>query len=122
MYELIIKSEFSAAHHLRNYKGKCEQVHGHNYLVDLFISAQTIGKSGLLMDFTHIKAVLRKVLDEFDHKDLNKVKDFRKLNPTAENIAFVIHSKLKNKMPKDVQLKVCIWESLKTGAVYSDVM
>ena len=122
MYELIIKGEFSAAHHLRGYKGKCEKLHGHNYGVELYIQQKNLDKLGLAVDFTILKKSLDQVLAEYDHHYLNELKDFAKLNPTAENIAYMIHRKIKKNLPKTGNLKVCIWESSKAGACYCDVM
>ncbi|MEK7309904.1 MAG: 6-carboxytetrahydropterin synthase QueD [Planctomycetota bacterium] len=126
MYELVIKCEFSAAHHLRGYKGKCENLHGHNYGVELYIQqdhspcAQGLGKLGMVIDFTILKKSLDKVLAEYDHHYLNELKDFTKLNPTAENIAYMIQRKIKNKLSGISKIKVCIWESSKAGACYSE--
>jgi len=132
MYELIIKGEFSAAHHLRGYKGKCEKLHGHNYGVELYVHHNNLDKLGIAIDFTILKKLLDRVLTEYDHRYLNKLKDFAKLNPTAENIAYTIHRKIKKKLCPDKRpsgrvtetskIKVCIWESAKTGACYYDVM
>jgi 6-pyruvoyltetrahydropterin/6-carboxytetrahydropterin synthase len=122
MYELIIKGEFSAAHNLRGYKGKCEQLHGHNYGVELYIRQSILNKSGIAIDFTVLKKLLDKALSEYDHRHLNELRDFAKLNPTAENIAYMIHRKIKKTLPGKHRLKVCIWESAKTGACYCDVM
>jgi len=122
MYELIIKGEFSAAHHLRGYKGKCEKLHGHNYGVELYIRQNNLDKIGLAIDFTILKKSLDRVMAEYDHKYLNELKDFAKLNPTAENIAFMIHRKIKKNLPKTNNIKVCIWESSKAGACYYDVV
>ncbi|MBI5777841.1 MAG: 6-carboxytetrahydropterin synthase QueD [Planctomycetes bacterium] len=122
MYELVIKSEFSAAHHLRGYKGKCEKLHGHNYGVELYIRQNNLDKLGLAIDFTVLKKALDLVLAEYDHKYLNELKDFTKLNPTAENIALMIHRRIQKKLPKSNRIKVCIWESAKAGACYSDAM
>lgn len=122
MYELIIKGEFSAAHHLRGYKGKCEKLHGHNYGVELYIRQNNLDKLGMAVDFTILKKSLDLVMAEYDHKYLNELKDFTKLNPTAENIAFMIHRKIKKNLLKTNNIKVCIWESSKAGACYYDVV
>jgi len=122
MYELIIKSEFSAAHHLRGYKGKCENLHGHNYGVELYIRRRKLDKLGMAIDFTVLKKALDSVLAEYDHHYLNELKDFSRINPTAENIAYMITRKVKKHLPGISRLKVCIWESSKAGACYCDVM
>jgi 6-pyruvoyltetrahydropterin/6-carboxytetrahydropterin synthase len=103
MYELQIKDNFSAAHNLRNYKGKCEHLHGHNYTVIVtFISAKT-DKNGLVIDFSFLKNILKNVLNELDHKYLNDdIEFFKKNNPSAENIAKYIFISIKKhiKFPK----------------------
>lgn len=118
MYELIIKGEFSAAHHLRGYKGKCENLHGHNYGVELYIQQNNLDKIGMAVDFSILKKSLDQVLAEYDHHYLNELRDFTRLNPTAENIAYMIHRKITKKLPKINRIKVCIWESSKAGACY----
>lgn len=127
MYELVIKGEFSAAHHLRGYKGKCEKLHGHNYGVELYIRQKNLDKIGMAVDFAKLKKILDETLSKYDHLYLNKLKDFSKLNPTAENIAYMISRKIKKKLPGTLteqasNLKVCIWESSKTGACYYDAV
>ena len=122
MFELVIKGDFAAAHHLRNYHGKCENLHGHNYLVEIYVSQKRLNKQGMVIDFNVLKSLLDEVLGEFDHKYLNDLKDFNKLNPTAENIAFVIHREFTRKLPKPMHLKVCVWESTRTGASYYNVV
>ncbi|MDI6732777.1 MAG: 6-carboxytetrahydropterin synthase QueD [Planctomycetota bacterium] len=122
MYELVIKSSFSAAHHLRNYHGKCEKLHGHNYDVEVYVQGNKLDKTGMLIDFTILKSILEKTLSGYDHKYLNELKDFRGKNPTAENIAYLISQKVRKKLPEqipmDIGIKVCIWESSRTGACY----
>jgi 6-pyruvoyltetrahydropterin/6-carboxytetrahydropterin synthase len=122
MFELVIKSDFSAAHNLHGYKGKCEKLHGHNYSVEVFLQQENLDKFGMLMDFTILKALLDKILSEYDHKYLNDLSDFKELNPTAENIAYLISQKLRKKLPETIKIKVCVWESDRTGGCYYDVV
>lgn len=141
MYELIVKSDFSAAHHLRDYHGKCEKLHGHNYCVEVHFQQKKLDKVGMAIDFSELKSLLDKILSEYDHHYLNELSDFIKLNPTAENIAYIISKKIRKKLPKPVRLparlrrsggdsrsggvinlKVCIWESSRTGACYFDAV
>ena len=116
MYEVIVKSEFSAAHRLRNYKGKCENLHGHNWDVEAAVSSRTLDKNGLLIDFKIIKDRLKNILDKFDHSCLNELPYFKKKNPTSENIAKFIFDRLKKEgiMPH----RVSIWESDTSCATY----
>lgn len=82
MYEVRKRLEISAAHQLRlSYESKCENLHGHNWIIDVYLRSETLNADGMVMDFTHIK---RQIQDKFDHKVINDVVDF---NPTAENLA-----------------------------------
>ena len=87
MYSLKVESSFSSAHNLRAYKGKCEELHGHNWKVEAAAESRDLDKIGMVMDFKLIKDELNRILDRFDHKYLNKLKPFDKINPTSENIA-----------------------------------
>ena len=130
MYRLSIKSEFSAAHNLRGYKGKCENLHGHNWKVEAVISAQEVDKQGLVVDFHEIKIILKEILEELDHKYLNGLTYFKKNNPTSENLAKYIYDKISNHLPAcpgkakrarvaGYQLKeVTVWESDNCSAAY----
>lgn len=89
MYEVKKRLEISAAHKLElDYESKCSNLHGHNWLVDVYLRSETLDSNGMIMDFTHIKS---KILDKFDHKVINDVVDF---NPTAENFAKYICDEL----------------------------
>ncbi len=118
-YATVIKS-FSAAHHLRDYQGKCERQHGHNYRVELQLKSPIVDRSGMVADFTVLRAALEKVLQRFDHQDLNEVKPFDKLNPTAENIAKLIWEEmnLKFNTRKIKVSKVTVWETESSYATY----
>ena len=94
MYELTVKSEFEAAHHIKNYSGKCARLHGHNWAVEAIVQGDTLNELGILIDFKILKSALNKVLDEFDHQYLNELEMFADKNPTAENIAKEIYDKL----------------------------
>ncbi len=98
MYEVSVKSHFSAAHCLRGYRGKCAEQHGHNWEVEVAIQGPNLDKTGMLVDFRVVKDALRKVLAEVDHRDLNKVKAFSRNNPSSENIARFIFDKLSGKL------------------------
>ena len=120
MYSITVESDFAAAHNLRNYKGKCEKLHGHNYKVRLTVSGETVGKSGMLVDFTDLKRILKEVLSKFDHGYLNDIPPFDKINPTAENIAKHIYHKVKLQITNyKLQInKVTVWETEKNCATY----
>lgn len=122
MYEICVEDDFSAAHNLRDYKGKCEKLHGHNYRVQVFIRGEKLDKSGLLADFVEIKKALKKVLDKLDHRYLNEVPPFDKLNPTAENISQYIFESYQSPVTShQLQVyKVTVWESDTSSASYTE--
>ncbi|MDA3793293.1 MAG: 6-carboxytetrahydropterin synthase QueD [Elusimicrobia bacterium] len=87
MYKITIKTHFSSAHHLRNYKGNCENVHGHNWKVEVTAVFSRLPDDGMVMDFKDLKKISSKVIGKLDHKDINKLNYFKSINPTSENIA-----------------------------------
>lgn len=116
MFELSVESHFSAAHHLLNYQGDCENIHGHNWKVEIVVAGEELDKSGMLIDFKILKKHLNEVLDMLDHKDINTLEEFRGISPSSENIARFIYSQLKTRLP---QLKsVSVWETEKAKATY----
>ncbi|MFA6431014.1 MAG: 6-carboxytetrahydropterin synthase QueD [Candidatus Margulisiibacteriota bacterium] len=118
MYELMAEETFDAAHALRGYKGSCENLHGHTFRAQLFLSGDKLNAIGLLVDFREIKAKLKKVIDRFDHKNLNDLEEFKNENPSSENIARIIFEKIKAEIPQLV--KTTVWESPGTCASYYD--
>lgn len=94
MYELSVKSEFEAAHFIKNYPGKCARLHGHNWTVEALAQGSQLNELGILIDFKIFKVELNKILDELDHQFLNELEIFKTKNPTAENLARVIFEKL----------------------------
>ena len=122
MLELMIVSNFSAAHQLRDYGGKCEALHGHNWKVEVFVKSPTTDKSGMVIDFIEIKRVTNQLLTELDHKELNKTSPFDEKNPTAENIAFWIFGKLSERLNSgNVKVsRVRVWETDTSCATYSE--
>ncbi|MFA5859099.1 MAG: 6-carboxytetrahydropterin synthase QueD [Elusimicrobiota bacterium] len=120
MYEIYVESTFSSAHKLKNYKGKCENLHGHNYRVQVYLRGSMLDKAGLGVDFQDLKTKLNTVLNTLDHRYLNNTPGFRKKNPSAENIAEHIFQKLKNKvMYNGYKLhRIAVWEGEKTAVTY----
>lgn len=116
MYSVRIEKDFSAAHNLRGYRGKCEDLHGHNWKVEVTVASDRLDKIGMVVDFKYIKAKLDKVLEKLDHKYLNNVPYFRKVNPTSESIAKYIYDCLKKSMRG--LSSVTVWESEKCCATY----
>jgi 6-pyruvoyltetrahydropterin/6-carboxytetrahydropterin synthase len=87
MYEVTVEAGFSSGHYLRNYKGKCENPHGHNYKVRVTLAGTALDEAGLLLDFKLLKQVMRPVIERIDHQMLNDLEPFTVLNPSAENLA-----------------------------------
>ncbi len=116
MYSLKVESNFSSAHNLRAYKGKCEALHGHNWKIEAVAESEDLDKIGMVMDFKLIRNGLNNILEKLDHKYLNKIKPFDKTNPTSENIARFIYETLK---PKLAGLKsITVWENPTSCATY----
>jgi 6-pyruvoyltetrahydropterin/6-carboxytetrahydropterin synthase len=116
MHEIKVLSEFSGAHRLRYYKGKCEDLHGHNWNVEVLLRSATLDKKGMIIDFKELKQHIKRVLDLLDHKLLNDLSYFNSVNPTSENIAQFIYEKLKTKNPG--LMKVTVWETATSAASY----
>ena len=121
MYAIIIEKHFDAAHYLRGYKGKCEEMHGHRYRVVVKISADRLNDIGLAYDFSDLKRHLKDIIDRFDHICLNDVPPFDKINPSSENIAATIYDELKEKLAGDpvTLTSVEAWETPHQGVVYT---
>ena len=120
MYELKTITQFSAAHQLRNYKGKCENLHGHNWKIEVYVKGENLDKDGLLADFKVIKDRTKEILEELDHKFLNDLECFSELNPSSENIARYIYETLERGL-NDSRIKmsrVTAWESDNACATY----
>jgi 6-pyruvoyltetrahydropterin/6-carboxytetrahydropterin synthase len=120
MYELKIITEFSAAHNLRNFRGKCEALHGHNWKVEVVVSGEELDGSGVVLDFAEVKAATSEVMSEIDHRYLNELPFFIEHNPSSENIARYIFERLQEKITDErvrVQ-RVTAWESQDACATY----
>ena len=122
MFELMITSEFSAAHQLKEYGGKCEALHGHNWRVEVYVKSSVLDKIGMVVDFADIKKAANLILAELDHKNLNEIQPFRDKNPTAENISLWVFNQLRSKINSDnIKLsKVRVWETETSCASYSE--
>lgn len=121
MFEVSIKAGFSGAHRLRGYRGKCEELHGHNWDVEVSVGTKKLNKTGLALDFKLLKQKLNDVLARLDHCDLDRLAYFRNVNPSAENIARYIYINLKKSLKiKGVKLiRVSVWETKDSCATYS---
>jgi 6-pyruvoyltetrahydropterin/6-carboxytetrahydropterin synthase len=123
MYEVTVESGFSSGHYLRNYRGKCENPHGHNYKVRVTLCGTELDAAGLLLDFKLLKQVMRPVIDRIDHQMLNELAPFTELNPSAENIARFFFDETNEQLAQmtsgRVRVKDCtIWETDTTTATY----
>jgi 6-pyruvoyltetrahydropterin/6-carboxytetrahydropterin synthase len=121
IFEVEVERHFSAAHRLREYGTRCENVHGHNWNVVAVVRGSRLNRLGVCMDFRELKKALDEVLDDLDHRDLNTVPPFDKINPSAENIARFVYEKLAKKLrPARVKVaRVKVAESAGCWASYS---
>ncbi|MCX7990727.1 MAG: 6-carboxytetrahydropterin synthase QueD [Proteobacteria bacterium] len=122
MYKAGVWDHFSSAHYLRNYQGKCENLHGHNWKVEVVVKGEDLDKSGMLIDFGNLKKYLKEILDLLDHKCINEEIDyFKEKSPSSENLARYIYDKLTEKIKDfDVSIDyVKVFESENSFAIYS---
>ncbi len=125
MYEISAVSHFDAAHFLRGYPGKCANVHGHRWRVEIKLTGSELNELGILIDFMDVKQLLKEVTEIFDHKLINDVPPFDRLNPTAENIAKMIYDNMKARLQENTGCRVnvsrvTVWESENASAAYYD--
>ena len=123
MFEVTVEGGFSSGHYLRNYRGKCENPHGHNYKVRVTLRGKELDEAGLLLDFKLLKQVMRPVIDRIDHQMLNDLEPFTTLNPSAENIAKYFYDQTNEQLAEmtkgRVKVKDCtIHETDTTTATY----
>ena len=120
MYELTIETRFSAAHQLRGYQGRCENLHGHNWKVQVAVSADRLNDIGLAMDFGELKKITNEVVATLDHGMLNEIFPFTEINPSSENIAKWIYESLKKRVDREglEVASVTVWESETASATY----
>ena len=122
MYFLKIVDYFAAAHNLINYKGKCEELHGHNWKVEVVVKGKKLDKAGMLIDFKILKKLLKEVLNNLDHKYINELNEFKGLSPSSEHISKFIFEKMKEKLgDSNAELfEVRCWESINSCAIYRE--
>ncbi len=121
MFEVTIEETFCAGHALRNYHGKCENVHGHNYRCQVTIEGAELDAIGLLVDFVELKKATHAVLDRMDHQWLNEFPPFDVLNPSAENMARYIYERISAELQTKEGVRVGsvkLWETDTASAVY----
>ena len=122
MFEVAVEQVFASAHALRNYKGRCENVHGHNWKVRVVIEGQQLDETGMLVDFLDVKSLMAGIIDRIDHQFLNEIPPFDVTNPSAENIAEYFYQKMNAGLtgtPVPVRVReVKIWETDIQSATY----
>ena len=118
MFGIRVEDTFAAAHFIKDYHGKCERLHGHNYRVRVFARGKELGKGGMLFDFGLLKKALKEVLDTIDHSHLNENQHYDEAEPSAELIAFFIYKKLKVLVPECPVCRIEVFETEKNMAIY----
>ncbi|MBV9269173.1 MAG: 6-carboxytetrahydropterin synthase QueD [Acidobacteriaceae bacterium] len=118
MFEICVEHTFAAGHALRNYRGKCENVHGHNYRVQVAMEGPQLDETGLLFDFAELKRRLRTTAEYLDHQFINDLKPFDEINPSAENIAKFIYEQIQRDLKSGNLSYVRVWETDTSYAVY----
>jgi len=123
MFQVSVEETFSSGHALRGYKGKCENVHGHNYRVQVTLEGPQLDNIGLLVDFTQLKQVLRDIIKRLDHQFINDLEPFTTINPSAENMAKYFYDEvsrqLKGLPPGAHVTHAIIWETDTASARYA---
>ncbi|MFA5629427.1 MAG: 6-carboxytetrahydropterin synthase QueD [Dehalococcoidales bacterium] len=122
MYKISVEQHFDAAHALRGYKGKCENLHGHRFQVQVSVIANELDGIGLAFDFTELKRILKEVLSRIDHANLNETPPFDTINPSSENIARTVFEQMKVEL-QDAPVKLAavkVWESPESAVEYSE--
>lgn len=120
MYEVEIITGFSAAHRLRDYHGKCERLHGHNYKVTIAARAQELGEGGMVIDFVELKSAASGPVGRLDHMFLNDIPPFDETEPSAENLAAFLFREISEGLQDkaDLLYSVSVWESDTSRATF----
>lgn len=118
MFELTVCEHIASAHYLRNYVGKCANLHGHTWRVEVTVMGEQLNDVGMLIDFVEMKEKLGRLVKELDHVCFNELEYFKTVNPTSENIAKFIYQKLSPELKPCKIKNVCVWESPITCARY----
>ena len=121
MYKIAVKTHFDSAHLIRNHKGKCKNLHGHRWDLEVVFSGAELNEMGMVMDFKDIKNLLKEITDNYDHHNLNEITPFDTMNPTAENLSRIIFQDIKKRTPKTITLEeVKVWESPDAWVSFSE--
>jgi len=97
-YELMIKTDFAAAHSLRDYPGDCARLHGHNWRVKLYVACEVLDDIGLAIDYKILKKELKAALADWDHYNLNDIPPFDRINPSSENVARILYERMAKRL------------------------
>lgn len=123
MFVVSVEAHYDSAHYLRSYKGKCERLHGHRYVVEAALATEELGEGGIAFDFVDVKRALRELADELDHQNLNEIPPFTEIEPSAENQARYFYEELKKRLPEKMSeslLYTKVWETPTQWALYSE--
>ena len=122
MFKITITTHFSSAHSLRSYKGKCENLHGHNWRVEVEVCSPELNEGGMVMDFSDLKNIVERVLAELDHRYLNDIDYFKTNNPSSEELARYIYRAVQAKIsPARCHMgEVRVWETERACAHYKE--
>ena len=120
VFEICVEDQFSAAHSLRGYQGNCAQMHGHNWIVEVFVKCRELNDIGIGIDFRDIRQAIKNIINDLDHSCLNEHPEFKDTNPSSENIARFLYRRLGEKINSDnVKVsKVKVSETRSAGAYY----
>ena len=121
-YTLKVVSDFAAAHRIVSYPGECSRLHGHNWKLEVEVTATALDDAGMAIDFKAVRAAARSVTDQLDHYHLNELDMFKTINPTAENIAAFIHRELSGMLNTGtVRVRaVTLWETDRASVHYTE--
>lgn len=122
MYTVCVQAHYDSAHFLRHYKGKCERLHGHRYVVEVAVRTETLNEAGIAFDFVDLKRALRDLANELDHQNLNDLPQFENLETSAEIQARYFFDELRDRLPDDIAAGLMyakVWETPTQWAQYS---
>lgn len=121
MYKIAVKTHFDSAHLIRNHNGRCRNLHGHRWDMEVVFSGGELDEMGMIIDFKDIKKILKEITDKYDHHNLNEIPPFDVINPTAENLSRIIFQEIKKRTPEAIDLtEVKIWESPDAWVSFSE--
>jgi len=125
MFEVTVEDSFAAGHYLRNYRGKCENPHGHNYKIRVTLAGNELDRAGLLLDFKDLRDVMKHVIDRLDHQMINDIQPFTELNPSAENLAKYFYDETNGRLRSSTNGRVwvktvTVFETDTTTATYCE--